>query len=281
MKINIENHKLFSSHLNRKIQQEDYRYTYLINVLNLIYNRVIDVDRNSHFLLENESWLLFIEVNKKSDLNKSIDSIGKHLFIYGNKMNDELVNQFLDIIDLKKYSDFEIMGDYDLVYDLLGKNNIRNYVVIKDRIFYKTKRVDAIENGSKISIAKNRNINELIILFGEYYKEEYNNKRNKKREELIGQVQYLISENKLFIYKENEVIKGFCSIQNSDIGIVFVDLRYRRYGIAKKLVNYCTSKLLLENNMAYLMTDKNNEASNRMSVSIGYEAYYKHTNIKL
>jgi len=56
-------------------------------------------------------------------------------------------------------------------------------------------------------------------------------------------VKELLKEADVYIFEENDVIKGFVGIvENNYIGGIFVKKNYQREGIGKKLIDFCKNK---------------------------------------
>jgi GNAT superfamily N-acetyltransferase len=269
MIINIQDTSEFSDFIADNIEQYDFRYKYLIKVLNLIYSKEIPVNVTS-FINEEEDggWIMFIEIEER-------------IYIYGLDYSASQISHFIETIDLKEYKGFEIMGTLDLVYKILKASEIQNYKLIKDRYFYQLINYVSVPSEDNIKLAKSDDLDELVLLFQNYYEEEYNGERNKGADFLIPTIKSFIQDQSLFVIKKDQTITTFCSIINPDIGIIFTKEEFRGQGLGQRLLEYCSSLLFEENEVAYLMTDKHNSASNKICQNIGYNIIYEHTNLKI
>ncbi len=268
MIIKIEDTSDFSDFIIDNIERYDYRYKYLINVLDAIYNHEVEVNVNSFINEEDESWIIFVEIKGQ-------------VFIYGLNYSDIQVSHFIETINLKEYKGFEIMGTKDLVYKILKQAGIENYKLIKDRCFYQLLNYDSDPIEDNIELAGFDDLEELVLMFQSYYAEEYNGERNKSADFLIPMIKKSIQNQSLFITKKDGIITTFCSVIDPDIGIIFTKEEYRGQGLGRRLLEYCSSLLFDENEVAYLMTDMHNSASNKICQKIGYDIIYEHTNIKI
>jgi GNAT superfamily N-acetyltransferase len=269
MIINIKDTSEFFDFISDNIEQYDFRYKYLIKVLKLIYGKEIPVNVNS-FINEEEDggWIIFIEIEG-------------WIYIYGLAYSEFQISHFIETIDLKKYNGFEIMGTLDLVYKILKESEIQTYKIIKDRYFYQLINYDSEPIENNIEFANSDDLDELVLMFQSYYSEEYNGERNKSADFLIPTIKSFIQDQSLFVIKIDDTITTFCSVINPDIGIIFTKEKYRRQGLGRRLLEYCSSLLFEENEVAYLMTDKHNSESNKICQKIGYDIIYEHTNLKI
>jgi GNAT superfamily N-acetyltransferase len=269
MIIKIEDTSEFSDFIADNIEPHDYRYKYLIKVLNLIYSKEIEVNVNSFIDTEDDGgWIMFIEIEER-------------IYIYGLNYSEFQISQFVETIDLKEYKGFEIMGTLDLVYKILKESEIQNYKLIKDRYFYQLINYESDPIEDNIELADSDDLDELVLMFQNYYKEEYNGERNKSADFLIPTIKNFVQGQSLFVIKNDGTITTFCSIIDPDIGIIFTKEDYRGQGLGRRLLEYCSSLLFEENEVAYLMTDMHNSASNKICQKIGYEIIYEHTNVKI
>jgi predicted GNAT family acetyltransferase len=133
----------------------------------------------------------------------------------------------------------------------------------------------------EIELASVDDLDELVLMFQDYYIEEYNGERNKSEEYLTPTITSFIQNESLYVIKKEQVITTFCSILNPDIGIIFTKPDYRNLGLGRRLLGFCTKILYDVNDVVYLMTDKHNPASNKVCEKIGYDLIYLHTNLKL
>jgi len=268
MIIKIEDTDDFSDFIIENIERHDYRYKYLINVLDAIYGHEIQANVNSFINEDEDGWIIFIEIEAQ-------------LFVYGLNFSDIQVSHFVETINLKEYKNFEIMGTMELVYKILNLSEIENYKLIKDRCFYQLTNYDSAPIQDNIELANFDDIDELIQMFQNYYIEEYNGERNKTADFLTPMINRYIHNESLFVIKNAETITTFCSVSNPDIGIIFTKEEYRGQGLGHRLLEYCSNLLFEENEVVYLMTDMHNPSSNKITQKIGYELIYEHTNLKL
>lgn len=99
---------------------------------------------------------------------------------------------------------------------------------------YMIKELDKIEIEEVMNIWLKTNISAHNFISRNYWIKNYNIVKDK-----------YIPVSKTFVYKEDNIIKGFISIiDNSFIGALFVLEDYQGQGIGKKLVNHCKNLYL-------------------------------------
>lgn len=254
--------------LNTTIDTDDYRYKYLTQILDLAFGHgQAEVTENTAIYQAGEDWIIYIE------------TVGQ-LFLYGNN-NDELLTELSNRINLNQFPGYEIMGEFNIVYGLLKKQNINNYSIIKDRLFYQLKQTGQLLPKLENTLPEIEDVEELTHMMLAYYHEEYNGTRDKEYEQIYASIQGSILADKIHVFKEENIIKAFCTVGNPDIGIIFTKPEFRNNKIGKRLLSTCSSLLFDLNDTCYLMTDLNNQSSNKMTKDIGYEEIYKHSNIQI
>jgi hypothetical protein len=257
----------FQNFLMTNIKEDDFKFKYLINCLDLIFKyRQLGINRNSMIIVDNDKWLIFIETEN-------------NLFLYSKDHNAKILGEILKHLDLNKHCGKEIMGDYNLVYEILNKNS-KDYTTIKDRLFYQTNEIIKRDT-SNCEFGRPEDLEEIIPLFQEYYKEEYNGERNKSKDYLRPTILEHLENEEIYIIKKDNKIVAFCSIIDPDIGIMFTVQEYRKRGYSKQLISIATEKLLNQNQIANVMTDMNNIPSNKVCVDVGYNQIYEHTNVRI
>lgn len=99
----------------------------------------------------------------------------------------------------------------------------------KGKCKYMIKQLEAFEIKEVMDIWLKTNISAHNFIPREYWIENYK----------LVEEEYLPAST-TFIYRENDIIKGFISIIDSSfIGALFVLEDYQRQGIGKDLINYC------------------------------------------
>lgn len=265
--ITLNNLAEFQDFISEKIERNTYEYKYLINCLDLVFSyQELSIDIKSQILIGDTNWIIYIETSG-------------NLFLYGH-YDTNLIDKLSEKIDLKDYKGYEIMGEFDIVYYLINKSNLKNYKVIKDRLFYYAEKTNSIHE-NKSQLASIDDLEDLIFLHQIYYNEEYLGQRDKSEEFLRRGVLEQIENEQIFLIKDEQKIIAFCSIINPDIGILYTQTEHRGKGLAKQLLTKCTTKLLKDNKTAYLMTDMHNLQSNKVCKKVGYISYYRHTNLEL
>lgn len=258
----------FLDFLNTSIDTNDFRYKYLVGILDLAFGKgQAEVTENTAVYQSENDWIIYIET-------------AGQLFLYGSN-NEELLTELSNKLNLNTFHGFEIMGEYNLVYKLLDKQNIHDYLVIKDRIFYHLTNTDHLLQTLDNTSPNIDDAEELTQMMLDYYHEEYDGTRDKQHDAIFNGICRYIMAQTIHIFKENNIIKAFCTIIDPDIGIIYTKPGYRKNQIGKKLLSTCSHILIELNGESYLMTDLNSQASNKMTQDIGYKEIYRHSNIQI
>lgn len=268
IKIQLQELDDFQDFLEENINRNDYKYKYLVNALDYIFiYKKIPISPSSFIIKNNHNWVLFIETPG-------------NLFIYENEADEILRHNIIEEINLRTHKQKEIMGSNDLTYYLIENQDIK-YDLIKDRIFYKTSELILICDSHEYDFAIQKDLDQLITLFQDYYADEYDGKRNKTEEQLEEGVSNQIFKNEILVKRVDNQIVAFCSMNNPDIGIMFTKNDYRGNGYAKQLLLQASITLLETNDEIYVMTDLHNIPSNKICNDIGFVEIYRHTNLLL
>lgn len=210
---------------------------------------------------------------------------GNYLFNSKNLSDSDLhlINERINFSVFNK-DGFHFAGNSSLIDSLAELNDRFSLEKFKERYFYVANKIN-FENDidAKISFVIEDDIEEIAILYQQYYVEEYNNTKNKSVAEVISIINSLVP--RYLIYKlkiENEII-GFCtkmsflSASPNMIGTIFIKDSHRNKKYAKYLLSNISNDLLTTNQEIYLMTTKENVASNKMVENIGYIQEYEHS----
>lgn len=210
---------------------------------------------------------------------------GNYLFNSKNLSHSDLllINERINFSNFNQ-DGFHFAGNSSLIDSLSELNESFSLEKFKERYFYVGNKI-IFENefDDKISFVIDDDIEEIAILYQQYYIEEYNGSNNKSINEVISNINSLVSRN--LIYKlevDNEII-GFCTKMSflskspNMIGTIFIKVSHRNKKYAKYLLSYISNNMLAENEKIYLMTTKESIASNKMVESIGYFKEYEHS----
>ena len=116
----------------------------------------------------------------------------------------------------------------------------------------------------------------------QYYHEEYKGKNDKSLEEMRMRVLQVITTGKIYILKNiRGQILGFCTIIDPDIGILFIKSEFRNKGYGKKILAHCSGLLLEKNKEVFVMTDKDELASNKTCISVGFVQYFNNSFVQI
>jgi len=92
----------------------------------------------------------------------------------------------------------------------------------------------------------------------------------------------VLSTKKLVVLKNSsDQLLGFCTIIDPDIGILFTKTEHRQLGYGNILLSYCSAQLIKKNGEVFLMTDKNETASNKTCQAVGFIGYFNNTFLQI
>ena len=208
---------------------------------------------------------------------------GDILLIYGQNWNKSQFSEIRQIFNLNDYTNYVASGEAKLIGELIEYFKVDKHTVRKERIFYKSEKIiDFGTNQLKIELGKMSELNELAIMLQQYYHEEYNGENDKSLSEMQQRMFQLIQTAKVYTLKnKSNNLLSFCSIIDPDIGILFTNSEYRKKGYGKILLSHCSKLLEKENGTVYVMTDRNEVASNRVCKAVGFNPIYEHSMTEL
>lgn len=257
----------FVEYFNKLIVEENrFNYYFLEHSLNSVLNG--SVNYYDAWIYKNENtWIcgLWIDGN---------------YYLYGKNWEKSDVKKIVDNIDFSIFQKgFHFVGDYKLVNEIFNINKI-DTKDFKNRYFYqlKSKNDLIIDYKHQIEIPKESDIPELAEMYQQYFKEEYKGTNNKTLNEMETSIIKMIEDGKIYINKIETEVSGFCStmlmFSNSPvylIGTLYVKKKFRNKNIAKSLLSVTTEKLLEKAKTCYLMTEMENEPSNKVVEKIGFK----------
>ncbi len=259
----------FNEFLFNSVNLALYKHKFLNNYINACFQGTHQLLETSLANISNQGWILILH--------------GEMLLIYGKDWDESQFHEIREIFDLNQFTNFLIIGEANLIERLVEFYNITNHQIIKRRVFYNALEVKEIDPGPlMIEIGEVSEIDELAHLLQEYYREEYSGQNDQDLEECNDRISSLVFSRELFVLKEkNGNILGFCTVIDPDVGILFIKKSHRRRGYGKILLSYCSRFLLQTNKDVYLMTDKNQDVSNRVAESIGFSPYFEHIRVRM
>lgn len=208
---------------------------------------------------------------------------GEILLAYGDKWNQKQIAEINEAFNLNKYSNYLLAGNEELIIELIEAQNVKRFKVEKRRLFYQTDNVKSFINEDvKIQLGKLNDLNELALMLQQYYHEEYNGLNEKTIDEMQKRMLSSMENQKVYVLNDkHDVIVGFCTILDPDIGILFTKKEHRNRGYGKIILAYCSILLQKKNGVVYLMTDKDKIESNVVCNAIGFESYYNYIMVEL
>lgn len=208
---------------------------------------------------------------------------GEVLLIYGENWCSDQFNEISKIIDLNQFTNFSIIGNSELISSLLDFYKIKDVDIYKERILYRTQDIKNLDNFNlEILPANFANLEELAVMLQQYYHEEYKGKNDKSIDDMRIRVLQVIKTGKIFILKNiHGQILSFCTIIDPDIGILFTKSEFRNQGYGKKILAHCSKLLLQKNKEVFVMTDKNEIASNKTCISVGFVQYFNNSFVQI
>lgn len=213
--------------------------------------------------------------------------IDGNYLLNSNELNKNDLQIINEKIDFKIFSQdgFHFAGDTKLIDDLAALN-IENFELqsFKERYFYESNQITfESQLKNKISLLNIQDIEKVAVLYQQYYVEEYHGKNNKEIEEVKENINNLFEKKLIFkLELENEIV-GFCTQMSflaktpNMIGTVFIEESKRNNKYAQNLLAEVSNEMLKQNQEIYLMTTKENFASNRMVENVGFVKKYKHS----
>lgn len=204
---------------------------------------------------------------------------GDILLIYGHNWKKSQFSEIKQIFDLNEYTNYVVGGEAKLIQELIYFFKVYKHTVRKERIFYKSKKIIHFNSKNlKIELGKISDLNELAFMLQQYYHEEYHGENDKSLAEMQQRMFQLVQTAKIYTLRNKlNILLSFCSIIDPDIGILFTNSVYRKKGYGKILLSYCSKLLEQKNKNVYVMTDKNEFASNRVCREVGFKPIYEYT----
>ena len=204
---------------------------------------------------------------------------GEILLIYGENWDKTQFQEIQEILELNKFTNYIIQGESKLIYSLIDYFKLEKYSMIKERIFYKTKKIVDFKVGDrKIELGNMSDIIELSRMLQQYYHEEYNGTNDKSLDEMQQRIFSLIQTRSIFVLKNpNGHILSFCTIIDPDIGILFTQTEHRGKGLGKILLSFCSQLLQQKNGEVFIMTDKEKISSDKVCKAVGFKPFFENT----
>ena len=199
------------------------------------------------------------------------------------KKDIDLVNRKVDFSQFG-IDGFHFAGDTEIIEQLAKINSSFSLEPFKERYFY---NLNSLKLQSKftneVSAVSKEDVQEIAILYQQYFHEEYNGKNDKDLQFMEDKVESLYSRKLIFKLTLGKKIIGFCTImsflkqQPNMIGTIFIDRNNRNSGNGRHLLSNIIDKIRVGNNEILLMTTKESSASNKMVESVGFEKQYEHS----
>lgn len=210
---------------------------------------------------------------------------GSYLF-NSNNLTKEDIKYIIERIDFNyfKIDGFHFIGNTHFIDKLSDFDSNFTFESFKERFFYSLKKIKLNSKFSKeVNLASTEDIQEIAILYQQYYHEEYNGKNDKEIDTTLEIVEKLQSQKLIYGLKEDNKIIGFCTIMSflslrpNMVGTIFIDINFRQNGNGRNLLSFVASILIDQNSELFLVTTKENIVSNQMVESIGFKMQYEHS----
>ena len=221
----------------------------------------------------NDRWCVGFWINGNYLLN-SRNLTKKDINLINNKVN---FSQF-------KINGFHFAGDTEIIEQLAQINLDFSLEPFKERYYYNLNYLKLKSKfTNEVSSVSRDDVPEIAVLYQQYFQEEYNGLNDKDLQSVEEKVESLRLRKSIFKLIINKKIIGFCSIMSflneepNMIGTIFIDTNHRMNGNGKHLLSYVINKIYKPNNQIFLMTTKENLASNKMVKSVGFEKQYEHS----
>jgi hypothetical protein len=251
----------------------------------------IDMDLYQHKFLND--YVKKVKIGQNSVYDSSVINTSKDgwililhgdvLFIYGHNWTVDQFQEIAEIFDLNKFKNCTLLGENELIDELIKFYKPKNSEIEKQRLLFHTTKISDFDNKAlKIRLGSLGELAELSQMLQEYYHEEYNGLNDKTIEEMQKRMSAMIRTKKIFVLLNmNDMLLSFCSLVDPDIGILFTKREYRNLGYGKIILSYCSRLLQQKNGTVYLMTDRDKIESNIVCEAVGFKPYYKHVMTKI
>ncbi len=210
--------------------------------------------------------------------------------LYGLNYSKTQLNSVIRELDFRNLPEkIAISGNKELVEAIISAYPNASLEIYKERYFYETNQTKFLPLNDNNIIIRKANISDLDILakFGcDFFEDEYQGSNNKTISEIKLQLQSSIDNEKIIVAEGTSTIHGYCTrmdtmFGNEMIGTVFVPKTFRERKYGSSLLSNMTKTILSENPKSWLMTDVNNEASNRLVTRLGYNKIFHYTSGEL
>lgn len=220
-----------------------------------------------------ESWCVGFWISGNYLLN-SKNLSNTDLLLINERINFSIFNQ----------DGFHFAGNTELIDSLSELNQSFSLEKFKERYFYAANKINfESEFVDKTNLVVEDDIVEVAKLYQQYYVEEYNGANNKEFEEVKTNIKSLISRNLMFKLEIEDEIIGFCTKMSflseypNMIGTIFIKDSHRNKKYAQYLLSKISNDMLTNNQEIYLLTTKENIASNKMVENVGFSKVYEHS----
>ena len=202
--------------------------------------------------------------------------------LYSNCWTEEAVDFLVSYIQPAKFSNFQFLGQRDLILQILSKSSA-THKLHKDRLIYECSRVNVKASLSLSGIA-NATLGDykaVAVMSWDNYQEEYNEEGPRSKEEIAAGTLQGIKDGKVFILKNASTICSMLQVINDSpdyimVGNLFTKEEYRGRGYARNLLAVVTNGYLKNGyESCGLLSDITNASSNRVFIDIGYQTIYK------
>jgi hypothetical protein len=263
------NLKEFNRFLFQEIDLHKYEYKFLNDYVKKAAKGLTPLYDHSLINTSPNGWILILH--------------GDMLFVYGDKWNENQIQEINEVFDLNKFTNYILSGDNALIDKLIEFYKPKNFEIEKRRILYRTRNINNFNsNDLIIRLATFTELKELAIMLQEYYHEEYNGLNDKTIDEMQQRITSVIQTKKIYVLHDmNETFFSFCTIIDPDIGILFTKREHRNKGYGKIILSYCSQVLQKKNETVYVLTDRDKLESNIVCKAVGFIPYYNYIMIKI
>jgi hypothetical protein len=264
-----DNPKEFEEYLFKEIDITIFKHKFLNDYVQRAMTREAKLYDKSVINKTESGWILILH----SDV----------LLIYGENWEISQFEELKKVIDLKLFKNYLLTGNSELILALIAFFDIQNFTILKERIFHKSKKIVQFKNSKlKIEYGTQKDLLELAGMLQQYYHEEYKGLNDKTIFEMQERIFQVILTRSIYILKDQKNnILSFCTIIDPDVGILFTKTLYRKKGFGKFILSFCSNILLKKNSEVFVMTDKNEIASNKVCEKVGFKAYYNYTLVEI
>jgi predicted GNAT family acetyltransferase len=264
----------FLRHNRRFIYDHYYQHFYLINIIEQVSSGELHAFRG--YNIENEKGMMLFALH-----------IEGFYLLYSFGWDNEMLALLSEQVDLKICTErFSFNGNRDLIQALFKKQN-SPYEVFKERKIYKCESLNQLEAKvpGRLELCTFRDFKHLTNMAYQYHLEEYGGNAFRDLKSVSSLVEKGIRAGTFYLWRDGKQICCMAQVFNEDtgypfIGGLFTSKEQRGKGYATAFVHGLTQDLFEDGfELAGLVSDVSNEASNKVFRKVGYIDIYDYVSL--